>query len=203
MEQLTQKQKNVLDVIHSYYYEHGYPPTIRELASSLSIVSLNCIRIHLKTLERKGYLSLDPRSSRGMRLIDHPKHSFLQDVIELPIAGRIIAGPPQEAIQDIEDTVTLPRSLAGKKENSFLLKVHGNSMEPELHEGDLVIVAPQKTAQKGEMVVALINDEATVKLYHPMEDMVQLRAINPDYSPIESQKDIDICGKVIGLLRKY
>ena len=203
MEQLSQKQKRVLDAISSYYYDHGYPPTIREIASSLSIVSLNCIRIHLKTLERKGYLSLNPRSSRGMRLINTQKYSPLQDIIELPIAGRIIAGPPQEAIQDIEDAVPLPRTLVGKAENSFLLKVHGNSMEPELHEGDLIIVAPQASAQKGEMVVALINDEATVKLYYPEKDKVQFKAINPNYPAIEAEKDTHICGKVIGLLRKY
>lgn len=203
MEPLTQKQKRVLDAIHSYYQSHGYPPTIRDLASKLSIVSLNCIRIHLRTLEKKGHLSIDPRSSRGIRLPNTQRFTPFYDVIELPIAGRIIAGPPQEAIQEIEDRIPIPRTLVGNAEDAFLLRVHGNSMEPELHEDDFVIVSPQKTAQSGEMVVALVDGEATVKLFYPHPDRIVLQAINPNYSPLEISKELSICGKVIGMLRKY
>lgn len=216
MEELSLKQKRVFDTILSYYQEHGYPPTIRELAKKLSIVSLNCIRVHLKTLQRKGYLTVDARSSRGIRIVNAQKSFLFEDIIELPIVGRIIAGPPQEAVEEVLDTILFPKGLfpkniVGRPQDCFLLQVHGLSMEPELHEGDLVIVQKSKTANPGDMVVALINGEATVKLYYPNNDgpnndKIILKAVNPDFPVIEvseASSELVICGKVLGLFRKY
>lgn len=218
MKDLTPRQLEILQFIERFLAERGYPPTIREIAAEFRIVSLNAVRIHLKAIERKGYLQLDPKSSRGMRVTETPlSPSLLQapgalstpppeqspSLWQLPLLGRIAAGAPVPAIEEREDTFGIDISLFPSCGDAFLLKVRGESMAPLFQEGDLVIVKPQQTARDGDFVVAVIDGEATVKEFHRTREKVTLKPLNPLFSDIEVSHDFLINGKVVGLIRRF
>ena len=212
-ETLTDRQRAVLDYITASIGKRGYPPTLREIGEHLGIRSTNGVNDHLKALEKKGYLQRDDLKSRALRPI-HPHGSLGEidssgDMIEVPILGRVAAGEPILAIEQAEDTVKIDRFFLGQNREIFALKVAGDSMiEAGIFDGDFIFIRKQLQAQKGEIVVAMINDEATVKYYHPEpeRDQIVFKPANQRLSPIvvrrRDWKSVNLIGVVVGVYRK-
>ncbi len=207
-EQLTEKQKKALAFIQSEIRERGRPPTLREIGGEIGISSTNGVRYLLDTLERKGFLQRSPMLSRGIELTARTavggtsNEEIMRDV---PILGRVAAGIPLLASENIEAHIRVDRTLATSDE-TFALRVRGDSMkEAGILEGDVIFAKPQSTADNGDIVVALLGDEATVKYFKPQADRVCLEPANRYYSPIIVEKGTPgfrILGRVIGLMRK-
>jgi repressor LexA len=204
MAELTERQKKVLKFIKKMVEDRGFPPSVREIGRALSISSLRGVTGHLDGLERKGFIKRNS-TARGIQVLKSPEGIPLTDVpsVQLPLVGAIAAGAPILAEKNITDWVPVPRKLVHSNENAFLLRVQGDSMvEDHILDGDLVIVKPQPTAQDGEIIAAVIEEEATVKRYYREGDQVRLEPANSSYSPIiVKQREFRIAGKVIGLLR--
>ncbi len=202
MKELTRRQKEVLDFITRTIEESGLPPTIREIGKKFKITSTNGVRAILSALSAKGYIRRKPLVSRGIELF----RSVRANLVSVPLVGRVSAGLPVLAVENIEGSIGIDKSLF-PGEGTFFLKVDGDSMrDAGILSGDYVLAQQQNIAQKGEIVVAIIGDEATVKRYFPEKNKVRLEPANPDYGPIIVEKktpDFFIAGKVIGLLRKY
>jgi len=193
-EKLTFKQRQVLDFILERLYSVGSPPTIREIAQNFGFSSTGSPRVHLRALARKGYLRLNPQISRGIEV--------LAQAVGIPIVGRVRAGSIDLAVEDVEGYLDLSRVFP-HEEAIFALRVKGDSMVGVgIMEGDLAIVRKQSSAEEGEIVVALIGEEATVKRFFKEPQGVRLEPANPGYKPILS-KDAIIVGKLIGLFRGY
>lgn len=200
---LTDRQQAILDFINEYVEDNGFPPSVREIGSHFEIYPAT-VQDHICALERKGYLQKKRFQSRTLSTAAHRASSDRPTTLRIPIVGRVAAGLPLLAEQNIEDTVQLPKQWAPA--GAFLLKIQGNSMEgAHILDGDYVLVHPQRTATNGEIVVALIGEEATVKRFYRTERGVTLKAENPRYKPIEvDQKDapsFKIIGKVMGVFR--
>jgi repressor LexA len=202
MKELTARQKEIYDYLVEYYRENGYPPTIREIGFRFGIRSTKGVVDHLTALERKGYIRRVLGKSRALelRLFDAE-----QDASRVPLVGRIAAGLPILAEENVEDRLALdPSFLKGKGE--FLLRVQGESMiEAHIAEGDLLLVRPTSEAREGEIVVALIGDEATVKRFHKEGDRIVLLPENRQMEPIvvdPADGEFRIIGKAVGLLRR-
>jgi len=205
MQGLTKRQQMVLDFINQSITDRGYPPTLREIGSHMGIRSTNGVNDHLRALERKGYLKREDMKSRALRPVNSPSASG--DVAKLPIVGRVAAGQPVLAEQNVEETVSIDRYFVGNHQELFGLRVRGDSMvDADVHDGDLIFVRKQMHAERGDMVVALIGDEATVKFFYPERDSIKLVPANPEYAPIVVRKEdflpTQILGKVIGVYRK-
>jgi repressor LexA len=193
-ENLTPRQREVLDFILERIHTVGSPPTIREIAHHFDFSSTGSPRVHLKALAKKGYLRLNPQISRGIEL--------LAQAIGIPIVGRVKAGGPELAVENVEGYLDLSKVFP-HEETIFALRVKGDSMVGVgIIDGDLAIVRRQPSAEKGEIVVALIGEEATVKRFFKEPRGVRLESANPAYEPIVSKEAI-IVGKVIGLVRGY
>ncbi len=204
MESLSKRQTEVFGALREFIRKHGYPPTMRDLARKLGIVNPTAIKRMLDLFEEKGLLESAPGKSRAIRLTDSSFiFPFPEEIIALPVAGRIVAGTPEEAIETIEEKVPIPLFLANHNPKAFLLRVKGDSMEPELHEGDLVVIHPQATANSRELVAAMVNEEATVKQLLKKEGRTLLHALNPHYSDIRVNQEFKLIGKVTGLIRKF
>jgi repressor LexA len=208
---LTARQREVLEFVKQFMAKAGYPPTVREIGAHFGFVPRS-IFDHLKALERKGYLRRDGAKSRSLRLLETGPPSNPQSAIrnpqsyrELPILGRVAAGQPLLSDQNLEGTSVVPQDWVNGDE-AFLLKVQGDSMiGAHICPGDQALVRRQSTAENGDIVVALLNDEATVKriLFRP--DGIVLQPENPSMTPIQvkkSEKSFQIVGKVVGILRK-
>ena len=198
---LTKRQEQVLEFIRSYTRESGYPPSVRDIGEEFGL-SPATVHDHLKALERKGYLDKTPNRSRSLSVTKQDRDHLTPT--EVPVIGRVAAGSPILAEENVEDVVRLPYGWAPS--GSFLLKVQGDSMEnAHILDGDYVLVRPQKTAANGEIVVALIDDEATVKRFYRKANRIELRAENPAYEPIEVHRSdlrsIGLVGKVVGVFR--
>ena len=194
---LTERQQAILDFINQYVEENGFPPSVREIGRHFEIYPAT-VQDHISALERKGYLQKKRFQSRTLSV---PASSRRQGI---PIVGRVAAGVPLLAQQNIEDTVQLPKEWAPA--GAFLLKVQGNSMEgAHILDGDYVLVHPQQMAANGEIVVALIGEEATVKRFYRTDQGITLKAENPNYEPIEIERSeaasFKVIGKVMGVLR--
>jgi len=193
-EKLTPKQRQVLNFILERLHTMGSPPTIREIARHFGFSSTGSPRVHLRALARKGYLRLNPQISRGIEV--------LAQAIGIPIVGRVKAGGLELAVEDVEGYLDLSRVFP-YEETIFALRVRGDSMVGAgIMDGDLAIVRRQPLAEEGEIVVALIGEEATVKRFFKEPQGIRLEPANPAYEPILS-KDAIIVGKVIGLIRGY
>lgn len=192
---LTESQQKVYDYLKSRA-QNGLPPTVREICAATGLKSTSSVHAHLKTLERKGYISRDAGLNRAIHLTGE------QNVIQVPIVGRVAAGQPILAVEEVEGYI--PYNLPhGSNDEYFALNVRGESMKDAgILNGDLVIVRKTPTAHDGEIVVALIEDEATVKRFYREKDRIRLQPENPDYSPIYS-RDVLILGKVVAVLRYY
>lgn len=199
---LTERQQEVLDFIQTKIERDGYPPTIREIGTELGIKSTNGVNDHLKALERKGYLNRDVAKSRACVPVD-----LNDDLVDVPVLGRIAAGEPLLAIEEAEDTVRIDRFLLGKSREVFALRVVGESMINDgIHDGDFIFVQKQRTAARGSIVVAMIDGEATVKRYFPEGDRIRFQPANdtmlPIYVAAKEFRDTQILGIVVGVYRR-
>lgn len=198
MEKLTEHQEKALKVIRRSLHQRGYPPSVRELCDLLGLKSTATVHTYLRTLERKGYIKRTPFRSRALELVENADAG--SDAVMVPVIGKVRAGVPILAVENVEDIVPLPRSFV-RSERAFLLKVEGDSMvEAGIQDGDYVLVRQQDTADDGDIVVALLEDEATVKVFYRDWDAIRLEPRNPNFEPIIA-KDVKILGKVIGLYR--
>ena len=198
---LTDKQKKVLEFIQRQITDRGHSPTIREIGEKFGIQSTNGVRTHLNALIKKGYLKKEKFISRGIELTQ----SLTEGVGRIPLVGSVPAGLPIDAIENIEGEIALDLSFLPRGE-SFTLTVVGDSMKDAgIIDGDLVLVKKQRTAHKRDIVIAIINGEATVKRYFPSEKSIRLQPENKDFKPIIVNKisgDFRIAGIVVGLLRR-
>ena len=217
MQGLTQRQQMVLDFIRQSIHDRGYPPTLREIGARMGIRSTNGVNDHLRALERKGYLTREDMKSRALRptgldaqaVVDDGVPSIANDVdlVEIPVVGRVAAGLPLLADEHVIDTVRIDRTLVKGGREVFGLKVHGDSMiDAGILSGDYIFVKKQLTAQRGEIVVALIGDEATVKYYFPEKDHVRFQPANKNMAPIYVRaadfKPTMLLGVVVGVFRR-
>jgi repressor LexA len=197
---LTKRQKEIFDYIKRYLRKHGYPPTVREIGGALGLHSPSTVHAHLAKLESLGLLRRDPSKPRAIELmVDKVKRAVSPGT---PLVGNVAAGAPILAEENIEDYLQVPSVIGGEDDDDYVLRVRGDSMiNAGILEGDYVVVRPADTARNGEIVVALIEDEATVKRYFKDKDGIRLQAENPDYEPIRS-RDAKVLGKVVGVFRK-
>jgi len=223
MEKLTNRQKSVLEYITRKTQKNQLPPTVREIGEHFQISSTNGVRSILAALIKKGYIRRTPKVSRGIELVseklmppqtptedntiptDFGNSTDDQTAMEIPIVGRIAAGQPILAVQNLEGTVTVDRDFLANQQNVFALKVRGDSMiEAGIHDGDLIFARQQNTAETGQIVVAILNDEATVKFFRNQDSEIWLDPANPVYQPIPVTEDsnFSISGRVIGVMRK-
>jgi repressor LexA len=220
MQGLTKRQAQTLDFIRQSIEERGYPPTLREIGEYMGIRSTNGVNDHLRALERKGYLRREDMKSRALRLVrpndaepvSEPPQSALkplgdEDMLEIHVLGRVAAGLPLLAEENVIDTVRVDRMMVRGGREVFGLRVTGDSMiEAGILNGDYIFVRKQSTAERGDIVVALIGDEATVKYYHPEKDYVRFQPANDAMAPIlvraSDFRSTMLLGKVVGVYRK-
>jgi repressor LexA len=224
MQGLTQRQQMVLDFIRQSIHDRGYPPTLREIGARMGIRSTNGVNDHLRALERKGYLTREDMKSRALRPTGLDVRAVGEalgnggarsaelaanddDLLEIPVVGRVAAGLPLLAEEHVIDTVRIDRTLVKGGREVFGLKVHGDSMiEAGILSGDYIFVKKQLTASRGEIVVALIGDEATVKYYYPEKDHVRFQPANKNMAPIYVRaadfKPTMLLGVVVGVYRR-
>ena len=209
---LTKRQQEIFDFIKRYSAKYGYPPTVRDIGKAVGLASSSTVHAHLANLERLGLLRRDPTKPRAIELLDRVRGDVggaVETVAEnvrslvrpgLPLVGQVAAGQPILAEENIEDYVQVP-PIAGGEEGEYVLRVRGESMKDVgILEGDYVVVRPQETATDGEIVVALVGEEATVKRFFREADHVRLQPENTSMEPIRS-KDVRVLGRVVGLFR--
>lgn len=203
---LTRRQREIVNFISDFIRDRGYSPTLEEIGQGLGLSSLATIHKHLKNLEQKGLIRRRWNHSRSIQLLDPQTAVLFDQIVELPLLGRVAAGRPIEAVLD-EQTLGVPRHLAGGNgKQTYVLQVEGDSMiEEHITDGDFVIVESRETALPGETVVALVEGESvTVKKYYPEGSLVRLQPANAALAPIMVQADqVRIQGVVIGLMRRY
>lgn len=211
---ITKKQKAVLDFIAKTIDETGIAPTVRDICEGLGLSSPSTVHVHLKTLEDKGLIHRDPLKSRCITIVGHERPAptapedesvgvgRFSNVVSLPVVGNVAAGQPILADQNITETIPLPTEIVGDS-SSFLLKVRGDSMvEIGINDGDYVVVKEQPTANNGDIVVAVIEDGATVKRFFKERDHVRLQPENSTMDPIIVRENVSIAGKVVAVFRR-
>lgn len=200
MEKLSARQQAILSFIQSELERKGYPPSVREIGEAVGLSSSSTVHAHLSHLEELGYIRRDPTKPRAIEvLVDLPDHR--RNVVPVPILGRVAAGQPLLADENIEGYFPLPKDF-GPVNDAFMLRVKGESMcEAGIFNGDLVIVEKTPQAKNGDIVVALIEGEATVKRFYHEQDKIRLQPENQYMSPIYAT-DVTIAGRVIGLVRR-
>ncbi len=198
---LTKRQQEIFDFIKRYSDLNGYPPTVRDIGKAVGLASSSTVHAHLANLEKIGLLRRDPTKPRAIELLDRAAAGVRGFVRSgLPLVGQVAAGQPILADENIEEYVATP-AAAGGEQGEFLLRVRGQSMKNVgILDGDLVVVKPQDTATDGEIVVALLGDEATVKRFFQEPDHIRLQPENETMDPIR-ERDVRIVGRVVGLMR--
>jgi repressor LexA len=204
---LTERQKQILDFLQTFTAEHGIAPTHREICERFGYSSYGTVYKHLKLLQDKGFLRREWNQKRGIEVVERPAGGRPTPEVELPYFGRIAAGRPVEAFAG-EETLVVPRHLLGGRNGErehYVLEVIGESMIDEgIHDGDLVVVQRREIADAGEMVVALVGSEATLKRFFPEGETVRLQPANPNMEPIRvAADDVQVQGIVVGLMRKF
>ncbi len=202
-EGLTGRQAKILDYLVDTLRERGYPPSVREIGAAVGLSSSSTVHAHLAQLEAKGFIKRDPARSRAIELVDKALYAQpSKEMLNVPLVGRVTAGTPILASENIEDYFPIPTEFVGMGE-FFMLKVRGDSMiQAGILDGDHVIVRKQDAAENGDIVVALVNgDEATVKRLYKEKDHVRLQPENPHMDPIIAV-DVRVLGKVVGLVRR-
>jgi repressor LexA len=217
MNELTDRQRNVYEFLISFNKQYGYPPTMQEIAAHLGVTGNLGVIKHLNALEKKGYIKRSSGSSRGInitamksaiRYAETPERLLMGSDDEfsvfLPIVGTVRAGMPQPPVEDIQEYYSIDRNVA-RSGGTFFLKVKGDSMiNASIREGDLALIRSQETAQGRDIVVALVDGEATLKRFYREKDCIRLQPENPDMDAIiirEGEKDVSIVGKVVGIYR--
>ncbi len=200
---LTKRQQEIFEFIKRYSAKYGYPPTVRDIGKAVGLASSSTVHAHLANLEKIGLLRRDPSKPRALELLDRAVEG-VRDIVRpggLPLIGQVAAGQPVLAEENIEDYIDVP-AAAGGDAGEYLLRVRGASMKDAgILEGDFVVVRPQETAQDGDIVVALVGEEATVKRFFREADHVRLQPENAAMEPIRS-KEVRILGRVVGVLRR-
>ena len=203
---LTKRQQEIVDFIRKYSAKYGYPPTVRDIGKAVGLASSSTVHAHLANLEKIGLLRRDPSKPRAIELLDRAVGSAVESVRGivrsdgLPLLGSVAAGQPILAEANIEDYVQVPE-IAGGNKGQYLLRIRGDSMKDVgILEGDFVVVHSQNTARDGDVVVALLGEEATVKRFFREEDHIRLQPENASMEPIRT-KEVKILGRVVGLLR--
>ena len=197
---LTKRQREVFDFIKRYSAQHGYPPTVRDIGKAIGLTSSSTVHAHLSNLERLGLIRRDPTKPRALELLGEAARKVTRPS-GLPLVGRVAAGAPVLAEENIEDYVPVPE-IAGGGQGEYVLRVWGDSMKNAgILDGDYVVVRPQKTADDGEMVVAMVGEEATVKRFFKETDHVRLQPENEALEPILT-RDVQVLGRVVGVFRR-
>jgi repressor LexA len=200
---INEKQQKVLDYLKASISEKGYAPSVRDICKDVGIKSTSTVHAYLKKLTHLGLIEMDNTISRSIRLPEPLRQLGSTDLVEVPIVGQVAAGKPILAEENIEDTFTVSSAYT-KNATVFMLKVKGDSMvEAGILDGDLILVKQQAVANNGDIVVAVLEDEATVKTYYKEKDHIRLQPENSSMDPILIYNDIIIAGKVIGLFRSY
>lgn len=202
------KQQQILDFVNRQVAEKGYPPSVREICQAVGFKSTSTVHAYIKKLEEEGQIHKDATKPRALRILDDRRNSldgYISDreIENVPVVGKITAGQPILAVENIEETFPVPVQYL---ENStvFMLKVRGDSMiQAGIMDGDYILVKQQNTAENGDIVAALIGEEATVKRFFKEKDHIRLQPENPAYEPIIVKDNLTVLGKVIGLFRKY
>ena len=198
---ISKKQKEILEYIKSEILNRGYPPAVREICEAVNLKSTSSVHSHLETLEKNGFIRRDPTKPRAIEVIDDQFQLTRREVVNVPLVGCVAAGIPILAQENIENYFPVPAEYMPANQ-SFLLKVKGDSMiRAGINSGDLVLVEQRKDVQNGDIVVALIGDSATVKTFYKEKGQIRLQPENETMDPIIVDKDLDILGKVFGVLR--
>lgn len=212
-DKLSKRQQSIYDYICTYTKDHGYPPSVREIGAAVGLASPSTVHMHLKSLEEKGYIHRDSKKPRTIEVVDESQGSSEsgeklvnvsqnvdKNIITLPVVGRVAAGVPILAEQNVEEVMSLPTSIVGDS-SSFVLRVHGQSMiNAGIFDGDYIVVKEEHDAHNGEIVVALIDDSATVKTFYREKDRIRLQPENDTMQPIYAENPV-ILGKVTALIR--
>jgi repressor LexA len=195
----TERQRRILEIIGDFTAEHGYPPSVREIGERVGLSSSSTIHAHLKALERRGLISRDPTKPRALRSsASPPAHAALV----VPILGRVAAGVPITAQEDVEGEFLLPSDYVPRASDAFMLRVQGDSMvDAAILDGDLILVRPQRSAENGEIVVAMLDGEATVKRFYREPARIRLQPENRTMAPIYAT-DVEIVGRVEAVVRR-
>jgi repressor LexA len=199
---LTKRQQEIFDFIRKYSAKYGYPPTVRDIGKAVGLASSSTVHAHLANLEKIGLLRRDPSKPRAIELLDRAVES-VRGIVRgesLPLVGSVAAGEPMLAEENVEEYVSIPE-IAGGADGEYVLRIRGDSMKDAgILEGDFVVVHSQDTAQDGDVVVALLGEEATVKRFFRESDHIRLQPENEAMEPIRS-KEVKVLGRVVGLLR--
>ena len=197
---ITQKQSEILEYIKSQILNKGYPPSVRDICQAVNLKSTSSVHAHLESLEKNGYIRRDPTKSRTIEIIDDNFNLSRREVVNIPLLGQVAAGQPLLAVENITEYFPIPSKYMPGGE-VFMLKVKGDSMiNMGIYEGDQIIVRKQNTASNGEVIVALVDDSATVKRFYKENGHIRLQPENDFMDPIIVD-DCEILGKVIGLIR--
>lgn len=199
---ITEKQRKVLEFIKKELKTKGYPPSVREICRGVGIKSTSTVHSYLERLEEMGLIRRDPSKPRAIEILDDTTFLSKKELVNVPILGRVTAGQPILAVENIEDTFPLPVDFLPNS-NIFMLTVRGESMvDAGILDGDYVVVKQQSHAENGDYVVALMDDEATIKTFYKEKDHIRLQPENPYMAPI-IVRDVTILGKVIGTIRFF
>jgi repressor LexA len=204
---MTKRQQEIFDFIRKHSAKHGYPPTVRDIGKAVGLASSSTVHAHLANLEKLGLLRRDPSKPRAIELLDRAVGGAVDSVRSfvsgggLPLVGSVAAGQPVLAEENIEEYVPVPE-MAGGEDGGYVLRIRGESMKDAgILDGDLVVVRPQDTASNGDIVVALLGEEATVKRFFREPDHIRLQPENDAMEPIRS-REVEVLGRVVGLLRR-
>ena len=199
---ISKKQQEILDYIKSEILNKGYPPAVREICEAVDLRSTSSVHAHLETLEKNGYIRRDPTKPRAIEIIDDSFNLTRRELVNVPIIGSVAAGQPLLAVESVESYFPIPSEYMPNEE-TFMLNVKGDSMiNIGIYNGDKVLVQKQSTANNGDVVVALVEDSATVKTFYKEDGHYRLQPEN-DYMDPNIVEKVEILGKVIGLFRMY
>ena len=199
---ISKKQSEILEYIKSQIINKGYPPSVRDICEAVDLKSTSSVHSHLETLEKNGYIRQDPTKPRAIEIIDDNFNLARREVVNVPIVGKVAAGEPILAVENIESYFPVPMEFM-PNEQCFMLKVQGDSMiNAGIFDGDTIIVEQSQTARNGDMVVALVDDSATVKTFYREADHIRLQPENDAMAPI-IVPDCQILGKVFGVFRFF
>lgn len=199
---ISNKQMEILEFLKSEILNKGYPPAVREICEAVKLKSTSSVHSHLETLEKNGYIRRDPAKPRAIEIIDDEFNLTRRELVNVPIIGTITAGEPILAVENIEGYFPIPSEFMPNSE-AFMLKVRGDSMiNAGIHSGDKVLIQKQNHAKNGDFIVALIDDEVTVKTFYKEEGHFRLQPENDSMAPIIIP-NIEVLGKVVGLFRMF
>lgn len=199
---ISKKQTEILEYIKSQILNKGYPPSVRDICEAVDLKSTSSVHSHLETLEKNGYIRRDPTKPRAIEIIDDNFNLVRREVVNVPIVGRVAAGQPILAVENVESYFPIPMEFM-PNEQCFMLKVQGESMiNAGIFDGDTILVEQCQTARNGDMVVALVDDSATVKTFYQEADHIRLQPENDSMEPI-IVPGCQILGKVFGVIRFF